>query len=454
MWAFGAVRWLATALIAAMVLSNVMVLIKRRSPLWHHVHAWRPRFRVPNGTETRAAEPPDGPAPLLTLVMATRNDGYGGLSSQTRVGTTLRMIDRQAGRYNVSVELLIVEWNPPLDRPPVAATLPLLPSVAVVRVVSVPPWVHAAWTMPHKAQNVSAPPLLEFIAKNIGIRRARGTYIMGHALDTILCDNFWRDLAAGLLEKTEAAANGGEPVLHRLTRVDSAVRLSGTEPLEEVERRLGESIKTVWFCQGAFRLEKPAPLMAPMATAEGTVRFVRELQSGPACVAESVRSARDCSTSTVRECGLVFTEASGDFELMSMKGWLTVRGFLERATYGHFDSLLVIKALPRNIPIVGHFWSSDASLPESERGYWIWHQGHDVGGMAQRVQEYGEIETYYQGFLKAPFWQENEEREWGMPEFAFSEVEWNRGVLVHGSLNMSHAARDGPEVRENNKTDF
>jgi hypothetical protein len=86
---------------------------------------------------------------FLTLVMATRNDGYGGNSSRTRVATTLRMINYFAGKYGLAVELLFVEWNPPADRPAVWTTLPWMPNVAVVRVVTVPRWVHEAWSTPH-----------------------------------------------------------------------------------------------------------------------------------------------------------------------------------------------------------------------------------------------------------------------------------------------------------------
>jgi hypothetical protein len=88
---------------------------------------------------------------LLTLVMATRNDGYGGNSSLTRISTTLRMINYFAGKYGVALEVLFVEWNPPDDRPAVWTTLPWMPNVAVVRVVTVPRWVHEAWSQPHVA---------------------------------------------------------------------------------------------------------------------------------------------------------------------------------------------------------------------------------------------------------------------------------------------------------------
>lgn len=40
-------------------------------------------------------------------------------------------------------------------------------------------------------------PVNEFLAKNIGIRRAKGTFVVPMAMDTILSDAFWKFFSAG-----------------------------------------------------------------------------------------------------------------------------------------------------------------------------------------------------------------------------------------------------------------
>jgi hypothetical protein len=60
--------------------------------------------------------------------------------------------------------------------------------------VKVPKWVHDAWCEPLVEAGLDHPPMMEHLAKNIGIRRANGQFIMGHALDTIICEAWWEDV--------------------------------------------------------------------------------------------------------------------------------------------------------------------------------------------------------------------------------------------------------------------
>ncbi len=43
---------------------------------------------------------------------------------------------------NVSVEMIIVDWNPPADRPPLSEVVFKPPSLASMRFITVPPHVH------------------------------------------------------------------------------------------------------------------------------------------------------------------------------------------------------------------------------------------------------------------------------------------------------------------------
>lgn len=65
---------------------------------------YRPVWGVTNGTESGNRTEPLKmyPGILLSLVMATRNDGYGGASSLKRVSITLRTIDRMVGKCETS----------------------------------------------------------------------------------------------------------------------------------------------------------------------------------------------------------------------------------------------------------------------------------------------------------------------------------------------------------------
>ena len=90
----------------------------------------------------------------------------------------------QCRKHDLAAELILVEWNPPPDRPPLEEALewPADFGPATVRIVTVPPDVHARF--PH----ATALPLFQMIGKNVGIRRARGRYVLATNIDILLDD--------------------------------------------------------------------------------------------------------------------------------------------------------------------------------------------------------------------------------------------------------------------------
>ena len=57
-----------------------------------------------------------GPAPYLSVVVTSRNDGHGG-NPLERLQAFVNTFDAQCRRFGLDAELIIVEWNPPVDRP-------------------------------------------------------------------------------------------------------------------------------------------------------------------------------------------------------------------------------------------------------------------------------------------------------------------------------------------------
>jgi hypothetical protein len=100
----------------------------------------------------------------------------------------------QARRHDIPSELIIVEWNPPPDRPRLAQALrwPEDGGPCAVRIIEVPPEVHSRY--PHG----SALPLYQMIGKNVGIRRARGKFVLATNIDIL----FSSELAAFLAQRT------------------------------------------------------------------------------------------------------------------------------------------------------------------------------------------------------------------------------------------------------------
>ncbi len=132
------------------------------------------------------------PEPKLSVVATTRNDDHGG-NQLARPQLFINGLAEQCDQFKLPVELLLVEWNPPADRPPLAEALRwprsdwFQPSVLVV-----PPEQHR--TLAHAGKL----PLFQMIAKNAGIRRARAPFVLATNIDILFSDELFAFLQTGL----------------------------------------------------------------------------------------------------------------------------------------------------------------------------------------------------------------------------------------------------------------
>lgn len=138
---------------------------------------------------------------MISIVITGRNDNYGG-HFEERLLDTMRHNTRGLEQRRVSFEVVYVEWNPLPDTPPLAHQV--AEACAAARCYIVDPLVHR-----HLCDNENIG-VMEYHAKNVGARRARG--------DTILItnpDNYFGesvlDLLAGTLD---------DDTLYRAARMD------------------------------------------------------------------------------------------------------------------------------------------------------------------------------------------------------------------------------------------
>ena len=134
----------------------------------------------------------------LSVVMVGRNDNYGG-TFQSRLATSLRinlhlLNKHTSGASGFTGEVLFVEWNPLPVGPSSAALLAEYaaaaarqsshPPVTRVRVLTIPQVVHNA--LVRQAGAETSPPVLEILGKNVGVRRARGKFVLTTNPDDVL----------------------------------------------------------------------------------------------------------------------------------------------------------------------------------------------------------------------------------------------------------------------------
>jgi len=81
--------------------------------------------------------------PYLSIVMTSRNDDYGG-NALRRMQVSLLGRLEQLEKCHIESELVIVDWNPPTDRPLLKDVLrwPARLRYCTVRIIVVPPSIH------------------------------------------------------------------------------------------------------------------------------------------------------------------------------------------------------------------------------------------------------------------------------------------------------------------------
>lgn len=244
--------------------------------------------------------------PYLSIVVVARNDNYGGDFTsrlQTFVTNTIGLCDRE----RLDSELILVEWNPPCDRPPLREAVDWeQPSHCRVRIVTVPDAIHAS------IENPAGLALFEFIGKNTGIRRARGTYVLSTNADIV----FGSGLIEFLAKKRLRAGS-----FYRIDRRDVRAPLPPGLPIDRVQRYCRRNVVRVhryWASYDRRPLHRCWPIVK---------FFLIGLRDSPP--------------------GAPHTNASGDFLLMHREHWLSLRGYPELERKGrahHIDSLLVLAA--------------------------------------------------------------------------------------------------------------
>jgi hypothetical protein len=178
-------------------------------------------------------------APFLTIVVTGRNDDFGG-DFNGRFFRALRFNHDRLAAAGISHEFVFVEWRP-LDARPYLATLltdefsELAPSE--LRAIVVDPLYHEALSLNPRLQ------FHEFIAKNVGIRRARGAFVLSTNTDIYLSRGVISRLSERSLERG---------VLYRATRHDLKdhidVSRNGWELLEDERNcEIVNEIRPPWF---------------------------------------------------------------------------------------------------------------------------------------------------------------------------------------------------------------
>lgn len=286
------------------------------------------------------------------MVVASRNDGHGG-NLLGRMQAFVDGLAYTARLLEVPIELVLVEWNPPADREPLRDVLAWPGDTALaIRVVTVSAAVHEA------LPNAERIRLHQMLAKNVGIRRATGEFVLATNVDVLFSDSL-----AYSLQRT--ALKAGRISLAVRHDVDVEPPLDGCRPTAELLGDCAAHVVAVHHTWGSENLQTgsrdvihsrrfehlPRPLgRAAHLLVEGppaAARVVRDVWAGAEGDGRLRTTARVLHDGWLldRSSVRLHTNASGDFTLMAREDWERLRGYVELPVFPlHLDGLLVTSA--------------------------------------------------------------------------------------------------------------
>ncbi len=320
--------------------------------------------------------------PYLSIVIAGRNDNYGGDFNQ-RLQNTLDWISHWVNHYHLPAELIFVNYNPIAENDSIAEmiTFPVATSYFSTRIIEVAEDVHQELL----EEGIRKPvPFFEFIAKNAGIRRAKGKFILCTNADVVFDPQIFEFLSKQNLE---------EGVFYRATRVDfnskEKLIFKGNEAnfLAQIHR----NVFKYFMRGGTYLLKSPLSLYTTFRLLN-IYNFVRRLFYTAIYPFRKITRIFYIPFSEELFTFQYACNASGDFFLMDKESWLKERGYPEDTWIAtHCDSLhLLMTAVSgvrqKNLPwLVYH--------QEHERRFNFDTENHDMNLMYHHLLANGAVMT-------------------------------------------------------------
>jgi hypothetical protein len=231
----------------------------------------------------------------LSFVVTSRNDGITG-SELNRTQIFVDSLLEQCSRFKLDAELIVVEWNPPEHKPLLADALTWTKSSVFcpVRIIQVPGFIH------NRFQNSDEIPLFQMIAKNVGIRRAYGRFILATNIDIIFSNELMQFLASANLNPNR---------MYRIDRYDVHADIPAQMRLDE---------RLDWCYQHLLRIYRSDAIV--------------QVQSGQIPLLKPALIPSTLLTRLKSWWNMQFplhTNACGDFTMLSADYWRKLRGYAE-----------------------------------------------------------------------------------------------------------------------------
>lgn len=324
----------------------------------------------------------------LGFVMPARNDGYGG-NYLSRMQASVDSILSLADKHNVNAELLVVEWNPPSDRPSISEAISwdLADRNVDIRIITVPTDVHN--TIP----NSDELPFFEYHAKNVGLRRSNASYVVATNSDVIFGEKMF-ELLPSQLNKDHFYRIGRfdvERLKEAYTSVDELLEYC-EENVYRVETRFGWKYRD--FDLHRYRRRLIHMMRKGIMKPRKAIRYAWDKVSESSTESkkgEQISEKVDSSiiSNDIKSVEDIFLGWSGDFILMHIDHWKSMCGFPEIDHNLHVDNFMLSKA--------AYYGLNQAVLNDPYRLYHPQHNPDRKGRPGDKVDNSGNYENIFEG---------------------------------------------------------
>lgn len=236
----------------------------------------------------------------LSIVVTARNDNHGE-NMLHRIQMFFNNLSYLIEKFKINSEIIVVEWNPPKANKRLyeVINLPQQYGHLKIRFIEVPEELH--YTLEHSDKI----PLYQMIAKNVGIRLAQGKFVVATNIDVLFSEELIWYLSLKRLE---------EDCFYRLSRFDIHSR--------KIDEDLSVKEQLI-FCQKDLHR---------VHTIDGTVSI--EARDKIAHTFE-MKGYDDAELDSILKPFIelnqnkIFTNACGDFTLLSKKHWFDLKAYPE-----------------------------------------------------------------------------------------------------------------------------
>ena len=309
----------------------------------------------------------------LSVVAASRNDNHGG-NLDERTNLFIKSLAENCKKHKIPAELILVEWNQIPNAKTLSQRLDLISNEYLSsKIIPVNQDHHL------KLPNSDRLQFFQMIAKNVGIRRASGNFVLATNIDVIINQKIYEFISQKKLK---------EKTIYRCDRHCVEYDYSGnitdnyldqfTNFIDKKYYSLDNNTKIKHYVTSSFYrhlkdyligfIESKDKSLIQKISFEKLKRFLQKITF-------YLKYFKVLPIFFFQK--KLYTNACGDFTLLDKNSWIDLKGYCELPIYSwHLDSLFLWEARFKKY----NFFDFD-------KKYYIYHVNHNFSGVISEKEK-------------------------------------------------------------------